>query len=356
MDDAPTRVLLIDDDPDDAVMTRDLLADVGEGRRFRMEWARTYSEGLDRVLSGEHDVCLLDYRLGERDGLQLLREALARGCRAPVILVTGQGDDEVDIEAMRAGAADYLVKGEISAPILERSIRYAIERQRMDRLKDALIAFVSHELRVPITAVKGFALTLQQGELELDELGVECVDAILNASDHLLRMIDSFLDLSRVQAGYGIELVPAELDPAELVEQAVAVQRAAAVHCTLSTECGVGLVPILADRDRLLQVLLNLLSNADKYSPGGGEVRVSVTAEPAGLRFAVADHGLGIPLEAQADVFTPFYRVPSEGRHHVRGTGVGLFLCRQIVEAHGGTIGVESESGHGSTFFFTIPL
>jgi PAS domain S-box-containing protein len=120
---------LIEDDEDDFLLTRDLLAEI-PGRRFEIDWARTWDQGFDAVLRNRHDVCLVDYRLGARTGVELLQEALARGCQAPIILLTGQGEHEVDLQAMRAGASDYLVKGRLDAMLLERSIRYALERKR----------------------------------------------------------------------------------------------------------------------------------------------------------------------------------------------------------------------------------
>src|SRR5215207_3648578 len=132
MDTLPIRVLLVDDDEDDYVMTRDLLAELGRGA-FLLDWVASYEEARGAVGRGEHDVYLLDYRLGARSGLDLLREAGGEGRGAPMILLTGQGGDEVDAEAMRAGAADYLVKGSLDAPLLGRSIRYAVERARASR-------------------------------------------------------------------------------------------------------------------------------------------------------------------------------------------------------------------------------
>ncbi len=129
------RVLLIEDDEDDYVLTRELLSETS-GEQIHLDWAPSFEEGLRAIERGVHDVCLIDYRLGARDGLDLLREARGRGCEAPLILLTGQGDTEVDLAAMRAGAADYLVKSQISAPILDRAIRYAVERRRNeDRLR-----------------------------------------------------------------------------------------------------------------------------------------------------------------------------------------------------------------------------
>src|SRR5437763_838130 len=125
------RILLVDDDRGDYLLTRQLLSRAGE-RRFVLDWVATDREALERMRGNEHDVCLLDYRLGESDGLELLREAIRRGCSAPLILLTGQGDEGVDQAAMRSGAADYLVKSDLTAPLLERSICHAIERQRAE--------------------------------------------------------------------------------------------------------------------------------------------------------------------------------------------------------------------------------
>jgi len=132
----PIRILLIDDDEDDFLITQDLLADLNDpfnpqnADQFQLEWISTYDEALAAIANNRHDVYLVDYRLGRHNGLDFIREAIRRGCSNPLILLTGQGDRAVDIEAMRAGVADYLVKGKIDASVLERSIRYAIERQR----------------------------------------------------------------------------------------------------------------------------------------------------------------------------------------------------------------------------------
>ena len=129
IDSREIRVLLIEDDEDDYVLTRDLLAD-SRRTRFSLDWVSSFAEALGAISDGQHDVYLVDYRLGEHDGLEVLREARAAGCLRPIILLTGQGDGEVDVAAMKAGAADYLVKGQIDSQILERSIRYSLEQSR----------------------------------------------------------------------------------------------------------------------------------------------------------------------------------------------------------------------------------
>ena len=124
------KILLIEDDRDDFILTRDLLAEI-DSVRYHLDWARTYQDGLKQVRAGLHDVYLVDYRLGANDGLQLLREAIQAGSQAPIIMLTGQADRDIDIAAMQAGAADYLVKGRIDGQLLEKAIRYALERSRL---------------------------------------------------------------------------------------------------------------------------------------------------------------------------------------------------------------------------------
>lgn len=126
------RVLLVDDDEDDYVLTRDWFSQM-QGAKFQLEWVADYDAGMKAIAHNQHDVYLLDYRLGDRNGLELLQQAIAFGCSAPIILLTGQGDQEIDIEAMKAGAADYLEKTQLGAALLERSIRYAIERKRAEQ-------------------------------------------------------------------------------------------------------------------------------------------------------------------------------------------------------------------------------
>ena len=144
------KVLLIDDDEDDFTILRSLFSEIGS-TSFSLQWVDTYEAGAEGISRAEYDVCLLDYRLGERDGVELLREATARGCGMPIILLTGQGGYDVDIKAMEAGASDYLVKGQITSDLLERSIRYSIVQKHADlelrRYRDYLEQLVGERTR-----------------------------------------------------------------------------------------------------------------------------------------------------------------------------------------------------------------
>ena len=264
-DDRPVRVLLVDDDEDDCIITRDLLADARGGARFTLDWVLMFDQGLEAIGEPRHDVYLLDYRLGERTRLDLMREALSAGCKEPIILLTGQGDEEIDPEAMRAGAADYLVKGRTDAHQLERSIRYAIERRRVEQIKDRLLAFASHELRTPVAVVRGFAETLLRQDVEeFSDESLEYLDHIIQAADHVTRLIDGFLDLSKAEAGRPVELSVEAFDVRPMVDEAIRIADLSARRCEFEPGIDDDVGTLRGDRYKLMLVLLNLLSNADK--------------------------------------------------------------------------------------------
>jgi DNA-binding response OmpR family regulator len=165
MDIDPITVLLVEDDEDDYIILNELLLEI-EARKFRLDWATTYDAAVEKMARNEHDVFLVDYVLGERNGVDLLNEAQEKGCKAPIILLTGRGDREVDLAAMKAGAADYLDKEELGASLLERSIRYAIERRRSEERRlqreklQAILEMagaVCHEMNQPIQVISGHA-------------------------------------------------------------------------------------------------------------------------------------------------------------------------------------------------------
>jgi signal transduction histidine kinase len=165
-------------------------------------------------------------------------------------------------------------------------------------------------------------------------------------------MVDELLDLARIQSGR-IELRRARIAPAALIDAALDAHRGPAVErrIHLAGEVLPGLPGVLADRERLQVVLSNLLVNAIRHTPEGGQIVLRARAEGTQVRFEVADSGPGIPLDAQAAIFDKFVRVPSTPG----GTGLGLSIARDVVEAHGGRIGVDSTPGHGATFWFTVP-
>src|SRR5579885_2372255 len=250
----PVRVLLVDDDEEDFLLTRDLLEDL-PGRGYALDWVGDYDAGLAAMCRGEHDVDLRDCRLGPRSGLELLQEARAKNCTAPVILLTGKGEYEIDRAAIQAGAADYLEKGRLDPVLLERALRHAViqkryeaelerkvrertreleqlnrdlhkevaERKRAeealkeaDRRKDEFIATLAHELRNPLAPIRN-ALEIMR-LADGDPAAVARARAVMERQvGQMVRLIDDLLDVSRITRGK-LQLVPERLDLKAAVE------------------------------------------------------------------------------------------------------------------------------------------
>src|SRR5437899_8784197 len=177
------KVLLVEDDEDDAVIARDLFSEIA-GRRFVVDWASSFQAGLEAMALNQHDVCLVDYRLGAQDGIELLRSAQERGCQAPVILLTGAGETKVDLEAMEAGAADYLVKTDLQRNSLDRSVRYALQRKRA-----AVLAAFEQARLAAFGAEIGLALTRRDS---LDHILDRCAKAMAQFLNAALAQISTF--------------------------------------------------------------------------------------------------------------------------------------------------------------------
>ena len=369
MDDRPLRVLVDDDDEDDYVITRELLSQIA-GQRFDLDREASYEAALETMGRRRHDVYLLDYRLGEHDGLQLLKEAIAGGCKAPIILLTGQGDRRVDVEAMKAGATDYLVKGQIDAAVLERSIRYAVERKRLEeQLLQAqkmeavgqLAGGVAHDFNNLLSAILGYA---QLGMVRVPPEGdvggyLRDIQKAAERAGHLTRQLLAF---SRRQV-----VEPTVVDLNDLIaNMEKMLRRLIGEHIELSTVPSAGLGLVKVDSGQVEQVLVNLAVNARDAMPEGGRLNIEtanltidegyatgqVEATPGHyVVLSVIDTGIGMSQEVQARIFEPFFSTKEPGR----GSGLGLSTCYGLVKKNGGHIAVLSAPGKGSNFKIYLP-
>lgn len=374
------RVLLVDDDEEDALIARELLDD-SEHVRFAVTWARDAAQALTLLVSEPFDVCLLDLRLGADSGLHVLAEARERGLELPIVMLTGQGDRDSDLQAMEAGATDYLVKGKLDAALLERTVRYAIvnhaQQQAIARHAQALevaqgdlerantrlaeivrrqneiLGMAAHDLRSPLGIVLGYVGLLQGVEgIELAEgERVDVLARVQSSVRFMVNVIDDLLDISAIESGtIDIDLRPSSLG--DVVGATAGAMRivAAAKGITLKVEEPPAPVVVRADARRLDQVVCNLVSNAIKYSQRDGEVRVRIESDPKSARIVVEDDGIGIAPEFRARMFTPFAKGQRAGTAGEKSAGLGLAIVKRIVDAHGGSIAVESEPGRGARF------
>jgi two-component system CheB/CheR fusion protein len=374
-----------------------------------LEWAKDYAAGLAAMASNRHDLYLVDYRLDARSGLELLKEAVQHGCDSPVIMLTGQGDHEVDMEAMRAGAADYLIKGQIKPSLLERSIRYAIERHRdrkaleqarhalerrveertaalaeankalqgeigdrkrleeelrqrveqladADRRKDEFLALLAHELRNPLAPIRNgihiLRLTHPNGPA-----GERVVHLMEQEVRNLTRLVDDLLDVSRITCGKiqlrkeNIDLGTAVIHAVEAVRPLMEAQRHE-LTVSLPTEP----VHLEADSTRLEQVFCNLLNNAAKYTEQEGHIHLAVSRHGNEVVVRVRDTGIGISPDLLPRIFDLFTQAEPSLSRSQGGLGIGLTLVRRLVEMMGGSVTARSEGpGKGSEFTIRLP-
>ena len=227
----------------------------------------------------------------------------------------------------------------------------------LDRLKDDFISTVSHELRTPLTSIRSFSeILFDNPSLDLAQRGA-FLNVIIKESERLTRLINQILDLAKMEAGR-MEWNMADFDPGPAIEEALAATHALFRErgVELTIDLPPGLPAVHADQDRLVQVVVNLLSNAVKFcDPDGGKVTVEARPRAADLQIVVADNGVGLSREEQRRAFEKFQALREDLAHNLQGTGLGLPICRQIVEHFGGRIWVESKPGQGARFAFTLP-
>ena len=402
MGEGPVRVLLIEDDDDDFFLTKSLFEELPQGA-YQLERVAEYSAALHELDNSRHDLYLVDYRLGQYSGLDLLEEANKRGCNAPLIMLTGQREREVDLRAMQAGAVDYLVKDELTATSLERVMRYALQKKRheetirrvnqelerrvhertaeleqanahlqneiaerkraeealrqADRRKDEFLATLAHELRNPLTPLVG---AMQLIEMQPDD--VEQVKRLRQMMGRqlelLVRLIDDLLDVSRISRGK-LNLRRECVRLRDVIDSALDVGRPMIDSAKHRLTVRLPERPLLVDGDkvRLAQVVSNLLTNAAKYTLEGGQIELDVSEDDQQAIIRVRDNGVGIPPEMLPRIFDLFTQVDSSTTRSHGGLGIGLTIAKTLVEMHGGSISASSRgAGCGSEFTVRLPL
>jgi signal transduction histidine kinase len=472
------RILLVDDD-------RALLDALPRALKLRMngiqiDTSETAAEALNRIRETDYDAIVSDIKMPGMDGLALLGEIREARPKTPTLLITGHGEHDLAVQALRGGAYDFVQKPidrDYFVASLDRAIRVRrldrqVEEQRvalerharllehvddgvfliddngivqywnpaaaaitglageamlgrpatealpgweavgpavpvasapgpgsreaktlpldidsrelwlsisgvkfddgvvyafrnlteeraLDELKGEFVATVSHELRTPLAAIYGAAQTLRRPDLELSEQNRErLLEVIALESERLTRIAGDILLANNLDSGR-LRLEPHVLDVAALLRDVVDEMRkvwASRENTSVELSVAESIGPLAVDGDKLRQVLINLIDNAVKYSPDGGRVEVRAEERPNGIRLVVADEGLGIPAGEQQRIFGKFYRVDPDQVRGVGGTGLGLYICRELVRRMDGRISVTSKEGAGSAFLVDLPL
>ena len=355
------QVLLIDDDENSYGATCRLLAR-GTNAQYQLKWASSFEAGIAALREADFDVCMLNHQLGAKTGLDLLKHAISTGCGTPIILLTAQGDEAVDIEAICVGAADALKKENLDVPTLERSIGKAHERTRLleeiaSGAKLASIAELSgsiaHEISNPLTIVQGFARQLIQvmdvPEPDLVKARKWCseIDAATSRISQIVR------GLRTLGANSSADKL-CRTSVHEIVEDATSMCRERFQSKGVRLRIGVinDTISVPCRRVQICQVLLNLLNNAFDAVEQLPErwVELGVESRAGALEISVTDSGRGIPAEIRAKVMKPFYTTKATGK----GTGLGLSISRKIVEGHGGVLRIDNNCSN-TRFVVSIP-
>lgn len=364
----PMTILLVDDDALACELIVHQMRDFA-GDAVALVCEQDLEGALSRLEVESFDAVLLDLHLPDAVGMEGLERIQEVNPDVPVLFLTGDENEAVAYTAISHGAQEYLVKRYADGESIVKAVRFAIERQRLTleleeahreqlELRSQLLSNVSHELRTPLATVHQFVAIVADGLAgELNSTQKEYLDIVLANTDRLNRMIGDLLDASRAANGrLHVEARPVLLGP--LVDHVLRSQSAFADRrgITLASEVGAELPEVDADPQRVVQVLTNLTDNAMKFAKGGSvTVGADVDAEAGCVEVRVTDTGCGIAPEARDRIFERLYQSGSQEPERA-GLGLGLHICKFLVERLGGKIWLASELGRGSTFFFTLPI
>jgi signal transduction histidine kinase len=399
------KVLVVDDEENVVVTIKAILQLDG----YDVATTTSGVEARAMVRDVEYDLVLTDLRLEDGDGLDVLKAVRESHPETVTIMLTGYASLESAVQALRAGAYDYLVKpSEVEE--LRSTVSRGLERRRLgqelrkrvveleranreiadlnsslqrrideataelkeryeqlkelDRMKSQFLSIASHELKTPITAMSGFLQVALRRVRRLTEDAAatpmteglrsvtEQLEVVYRQTGKLARLIDELLDVSRIQTGR-IEFRYGDVDMGELANEVAARMQLTTSTHQISVERDSQSV-VTADRDHLEQVLNNLVTNAIKYSPGGGPITIDVRPDSSGVRLSVTDQGIGIPEKELEAIFGLFYRSPDRAARDAAGMGLGLYISKEIVVRHGGRIWAERGT-KGSTLNVLIP-
>ena len=376
------RVLIVDDSAEDRESYRRLLKHA-TGCEYVLSESESGEEGLAHCQVESPDCVLLDYGLPDVDGVEFL-DGLAGEAgvvSVPVVMLTGQGNEAVAVQAMKHGAQDYLVKGALTAESLVRAIENAIEKRSLQsRLQQSIrelqikntcltemrdtahqfVDHVSHEFRTPLTVIREFASIMYDGLAgDINDEQREYLEIIVHRVDDLSVLVDDMLDTSKLESGLlGISRADSRLE--EIVERVRTTleRRAAASKAHLEIDVPSDLPAVYCDAEKIGRIIINLAINALKFCGEPGAVTLRARANPREHEIAVSvvDNGPGISPENLAALFQRFRQIEGQSGRGFKGFGLGLSIAKELVNLNFGDITVESEPGRGSAFSFTIPF
>jgi signal transduction histidine kinase len=404
------NILLVDDDPQDRRLVEMILAKSYALGQYQVQTAGTMSETIQYLSNNDYDVVLLDLNLPDCRGMETVQKVQDLHSHTAVIVLTGLDDEEIGIAAIKQGASDYLTKGKYLANLLVRTIRYSLERRKMEdelrkhreqlehevnertadlrtvneqlrneieerkqvekelliakadaesanEAKSEFLANMSHELRTPLHSILSFSsFGIKKFDNAKPEKLLDYYSRIKESGEVLLSLLNDLLDLAKLESrGTRFTLIPTDLH--KLVRTVIK------EFDTMLSERGLNLrheppdlnKKIALDADKIKQVLRNLLNNAIKFSPDSGVIEIDISRLESSVRVSVRDQGPGIPQDELEAVFDKFVQ-SSKTKTGAGGTGLGLAICQEIIAGHEGCIRAENRPEGGAEFIIEIPL
>jgi signal transduction histidine kinase len=375
LDVQPLHILLIEDNPGDARIV-EILLEESDLPNCQIYHFQTLAEGVSALMEKEFDVVLLDLSLPDSRGFETLQRLISAKPDVNVVVMTGYTDKALGLNAVKAGAQDFLMKGGFDAELLTKTLRYAIERKNVliklaaatrarevaeesARMKEQFIASISHEMRTPMNAIYGMSNLLAQTILDIEQRSY--IDSVRQSSEILLGVINDILEISTLQNG-GMSFDYKDFDLHELMFNLVNVMQykkdEKPLEFQLSIDPSVSTI-LKGDKLRLNQILFNIVGNAVKFTDEG-IVKIDVQLvenqkDIMTVRFVVKDTGIGIPKGKVDTIFESFTRIRTKDRIY-EGTGLGLAIVKNLVQLQNGRVWAESEIGNGTTMFIELPF
>jgi len=367
-------ILIVDDKFENIIALKRIL----EKHLFEVDSALSGEEALKKVLKNNYELIILDVQMPGLDGFEVAESisGYSKTKDIPIIFLSAVNVNKQFIsKGYASGGRDYLVKP-FDPDVLVLKVKTFIKlygqtrelqnmqqvlveeiefRKQAERTKDEFISMASHELKTPLTSIKGYMQMVDRSvERDLKEEAKKYIERTRQQLEKLNILIDDLLDTSKIASGK-LEFKNKVYDIDPIIENAIDIIRQTyPSHNIIKT--GLADVRVYGDQIRIEQVILNYLTNAIKYSPDSTEILFDVSVlSPNEVMINVTDSGIGVPKDKQASLFTKFYRV-EESSNRFQGLGMGLYICAEIIKRHHGRYGVDSEPGKGSSFYFTLPV
>ena len=348
-------VLLVEDNEDDRIIVRESLQGVS-AENFELIWVERLAPALDLLCRQTVDVILLDLGLPDSGGLESLIKITQKAPDLPVVVFTGLQDEAMGLEAIKRGAQDYLVKGQINTGVIQRVVQYAIERKRVLVMKDHFVNIASHEIQGPLGTLREILKQFLEGLIgPVNENQQKFLNMGLRVVERMSRTVSSLLALAKMESGK-VELKKGIFNFAGLAQEILQSFQflIPGKKVDLRMICLSERVDLYADRDKIAQVFTNLIHNALKFTLQG-RIEVEIRDRGDEIFCSVADTGTGIPEENLAEIFNKYAQFGKKSAAAESGAGLGLSICKEIIELHGGKIGAESKPQKGTKIFFSLP-